>query len=116
MKHSKDDTVIHINERWAFEGDSLAVNLYEKRVSENGKLNFFVKGYYQNIADMFYRLVDMEVNTAMTRNIENVHKVIKDIKFDIFLCILNLARQDTETIECLTRPYLKEPKEITNER
>ena len=115
MKHSKDDTVIHINEKWAFEGDPLAVTLYEKRVSEKGKLNFFVKGYYQNISDMFHRLIDMEVNVAMTRTIGNVEKAVTDIKYDLFLCVDQLSRRNFDELKCLLQGHIKEPKEVYHE-
>lgn len=115
MKHSKDETVIHLNEKWAFEGDSLAVTLYEKRVSEKGNLNFFARGFYQNISDMFHRLIDHEVNSAMVGSLKNIEKAITDIKYDIFLCIDQLSRKNFDELECLLQPHIKEPKEIEKE-
>ncbi|MCK5616178.1 hypothetical protein KAR91_80685 [Candidatus Pacearchaeota archaeon] len=109
MKHSKDETVIHLNKQYAFDGDALSVTLYEKRVSDKGNLGFFCKGHYNNVADMFYRLIDHDTNSC--KSIQEIVDTIDKLKEDIFHCILALSQGDKETLERMIRPEIKAPTE-----
>jgi len=89
LKHTKDKNVIHLNGKWAFSGDKRCVTLFEKKVSKDGKLAYYPKGYYNNIQDMFERLVDHDTNAC--HSLASIVSLIKELKINIAACCDALA-------------------------
>jgi len=108
MKQSKDYTIIHINDHWAFQGDQLSVTLFEKKINKKGKLDFYTRGHFVNLQQLFNRLIDMEVGTA--RSLELIVDQIADLKDDIFSVLEALrskSNDDQEIRELLDRPGIR---------
>lgn len=111
MKQSKDRKIIHINDHWAFEGDQLSITLYEKKINKKGKLDYYARGYFNNLQQVFNRLIDMEINSAAS--LEFIVSQIRDLKQDIFRSLDNLrAKYSDEKVikDLFSRPGLKDPE------
>ena len=111
MKQSKDNNIIHINNDWAFQGDQLSVTLLEKKINKKGKLDFYTKGHFNNLQQMYNRLIDMEVNSAKT--LELMVDQIASLKQDIFTSLdaLRSKYSDDQAVrDLLDRPGIKPPK------
>jgi len=111
MKQSKDETIIHINNNWAFQGDQLSITLFEKKINKKGKLDFYTRGHFNNMQQMYNRLIDMEINAAKT--LELIVDRIDSLKQDIFTSLDSLRSKsddDQAARDLLDRPGIKLPK------
>ncbi len=111
MKQSKDATIIHINAHWAFQGDLMSITLLEKKINKKGKLDYYTRGHFLNLQQLFNRLIDMEVGSA--RSLELIVDRIIDLKHDIFLVLDSLrskSSDDQEVRDLLDRPGIRPPR------
>ena len=105
----KDTKLIHLNDDWAFQGDSLSVTLYRKKVSEKtGKLTLRPKGYFNNVEQMFHRLIDLDLNACTS--LELVVDRINNLKADIEACFLALCEGDAEQLKHFIKPTYKKER------
>ncbi|MBW1812178.1 MAG: hypothetical protein JRJ39_00520 [Deltaproteobacteria bacterium] len=111
MKQNEDEKFIHINDNWAFQGDQLAITLFEKKVNKKGKLGFYARGHFNNLQQVYSRLIDMEINSA--RTLELMVDQIASLKQDIFTSLDSLrAKSDDDQVarDLLDRPGIIPPK------
>jgi hypothetical protein len=80
MKYSKDK-YIHINNKWAIQGDDMCITLYQKRLTEKGVVQYDAKGYFNDLAHTLQRMIDMDIQPL--NNIQYICERIDELRKDI---------------------------------
>lgn len=100
MKNAKDG-MLHIHGDYAIQGDDLSVTLYRRRITQKGKLQYDVIGYYVNMEQCFNRLIDIEIGKSS--DLEFMLDKIESLKKDLHEAVRAVSRGEAGDPKVLTR-------------